>query len=116
MCVSLWTDAISPLCQELLVIHPLIFVFESQVPFHYKITRSLLLAISICYHARLQDREDYEKGVTAEFMVPLRLPGGAAQFRNEVHWYLPTQHLSLSQNQVCRIFCLDMHLLTILPS
>ena len=48
------------------------------------ITRSLVLAISVCYHARLQEREDYEKDVTAQFIAPLSLPGGAAQFRNEV--------------------------------
>jgi len=48
------------------------------------ITRSLLLAISVCYHARLQEREDYEEGVAAQFVAPLGLPGGAAQFRNEI--------------------------------
>ena len=51
------------------------------------ITRSLILAISVCYHARLQEREDYEKGVASQFVFPLRLPGGTAQFRNEIQWY-----------------------------
>ena len=66
------------------------------------ITRSLLLAISVCYHARLQEREDYEKDVTAQFIAPLSLPGGAAQFRNEVHWYLPNQHFTLHHINACR--------------
>ena len=58
------------------------------VPFPDPITRSLLLAISVCYHARLQDREDYEEGVSAQFVAPLGLPGGATQFRKEIQWYL----------------------------
>ena len=58
-----------------------------QPPSPDPITRSLLLAISVCYHARLQDREDYEEGVTAQFVAPLGLPGGAAQFRDEIQWY-----------------------------
>ena len=58
-----------------------------QAPFPDPITRSLLLAISVCYHARLQDREDYEEGVSAQFVAPLGLPGGAAQFRREIQRY-----------------------------
>ena len=75
-------DAISPTC-------PQSFSQElaPQPPSPDAITRSLLLAISVCYHARLQDREDYEEGVTAQFVAPLGLPGGAAQFRDEIQWY-----------------------------
>ena len=63
------------------------------------ITRSLLLAISVCYHARLQDREDYEEGVTAQFVAPLGLPGGAAQFRDEIRWcvFNVTNHLTSTE-------------------
>jgi len=66
------------------------------------ITRSLLLAISVCYHARLQEREDYEEGVAAQFVSPLRLPGGAAQFQNEIRWYY-VPHSSLSCIEACCI-------------
>ena len=59
-----------------------------QPPSPDPITRSLLLAISVCYHARLQDREEYEEGVTAQFVAPLGLPGGAVQFRDEIQWYV----------------------------
>ena len=58
-----------------------------QPAFPDPITRSLLLAISVCYHARLRDREDYEEGVSAQFVAPLGLPGGTAQFRREIQWY-----------------------------
>ena len=50
------------------------------------ITSALVLAVSVCYHARLQDREEYEQLVSSKFVAPLDLPGGAAQFRNEIAW------------------------------
>ena len=86
LCVSLshcLDVSLSLLCYNSLY-HPQIFASQATFPDH--ITRSLLLAISVCYLARLQDRKDYEEGVAAEFMALLWLPGGAAQFRNEVQW------------------------------
>ena len=50
------------------------------------LTRSLILALSVCYHARLSNREDYEEGVAREFAAPLHLPGGVQQFRDEIRW------------------------------
>jgi hypothetical protein len=51
------------------------------------ITTALILAVSVCYHARLQKkRMEYEDRVCAKFVAPLALPGGAAQFRNEIIW------------------------------
>ena len=49
------------------------------------VTRSLVLALSVCYHARLQDRGEYEQGVAQMFTSPLKLEG-ADQFRNEIRW------------------------------
>ena len=52
-----------------------------------KIARALVLSVSVCYHARLQkDRDDYETGVSQQFVNPLSLPGGAERFRNEIRW------------------------------
>ena len=48
--------------------------------------RSLILAVSVCYHARLSDRRDYEQRVAHEFTAPLSLPGGANQFENVIRW------------------------------
>ena len=50
------------------------------------LTRSLVLAVSVCYHARQGDRKEYEEGVANEFTAPLALPGGREQFRNEIRW------------------------------
>ena len=46
------------------------------------VARSLVLAVSVCYHARLQDREEYEEGVAKQFTPPM-LPD---QFRDEIRW------------------------------
>ena len=55
-------------------------------PLSDPVTRSLILALSICYHARLQDRGDYENSISKQFVQPLALPEGAEQFRNEIKW------------------------------
>ena len=51
-----------------------------------KITRALILSLSVCYHARLQNRTEYEEGVSQQFANPLSLPGGDDRFRNEIKW------------------------------
>ena len=50
------------------------------------LTRSLILAISVCYHARLSDRREFEEQIVSEFMPPVALSGGTIQFRNEIKW------------------------------
>lgn len=51
-----------------------------------RITRALILSLSVCYHARLQDRTGYEEEVAKQFENPLSLPGGDKQFRDEIRW------------------------------
>ena len=50
------------------------------------LTRSLILAVSVCYHARLYDREKFEEQIAQQFTAPLAISGGARQFRNEIKW------------------------------
>ena len=57
-----------------------------------KITRALILSLSVCYHARLQDRTDYEEKVSKQFVNPLSLPGGGDRFRNEIRWLAQTPY------------------------
>jgi MoxR-like ATPase len=59
---------------------------EQGLPAVTDITRSLILAVSVCYHARLQDRTEYERGVVRQFKAPLGIPGGVEQFTNEIRW------------------------------
>ena len=49
-------------------------------------TKSLILALSVCYDARMQDRSDYEENVVQQFMEPLHLLHGVEEFRSEVRW------------------------------
>ena len=50
------------------------------------LTRSLILAVSVCYHARLSDRKEYERKVAREFSAPLLLSDGKIEFRNVIRW------------------------------
>ena len=50
------------------------------------IARALVLSLSLCYHARLESRTEYETGVVNCFTGTIALPGGAQQFRNEIRW------------------------------
>lgn len=49
-------------------------------------TRSLILAVSVCYHARLTSRLEFENGVVQQFEHPLKLIG-RDQFCDEIRWY-----------------------------
>ena len=52
------------------------------------LTRSLIFSVSVCYHARLNERKEFEEQIAREFTAPLTLSGGAEQFRNEIRWYI----------------------------
>ena len=71
------------------------------------LTRSLILSISVCYHARLNDREEFEEEIAHEFTAPLTLSGGADQFRNEIRWYVRFSGFSVLVNAYneCCVLC-----------
>ncbi|XP_064403130.1 E3 ubiquitin-protein ligase RNF213-like isoform X2 [Halichondria panicea] len=50
------------------------------------VTIALILSLSVCYRARLQDREPYEEHIAACFNNPLLLHGGDERFRDEIRW------------------------------
>ncbi len=45
-----------------------------------------MLSLSVCYHARLKNREEYEEGVAEYFIGAIELVGGPQQFRDEIRW------------------------------
>ena len=52
------------------------------------LTRALVLAIGICYHAKLQERrEEYRTVVARSFKAPCLLPGGHKQIHREISRY-----------------------------
>ncbi|XP_071137099.1 E3 ubiquitin-protein ligase rnf213-alpha-like [Mytilus edulis] len=48
------------------------------------VTRSLVLALGVCYHACLKNREEYRETVATYFTQPLRLVGGADGIEEEI--------------------------------
>ena len=52
------------------------------------VTRSLVLALGVCYHACLKNREQYREAVARYFTPPLLLPGGADQIEEEILKYV----------------------------
>ncbi|RMX46188.1 hypothetical protein pdam_00007847 [Pocillopora damicornis] len=49
------------------------------------LTRALVLAIGVCYHAKLQERrEEYRTVVARSFKAPCLLPGGEKQIHREI--------------------------------
>ena len=57
---------------------------DSITPF----TRALVLAIGVCYHAKLEERrEEYRIVVARSFKAPCLLPGGHKQIHREISRY-----------------------------
>ncbi|CAG2214565.1 RNF213 [Mytilus edulis] len=48
------------------------------------VTRCLVLAIGICYHACLKDRKAYREAIAGYFTYPLVLPGGPDDIEQEI--------------------------------
>ena len=46
----------------------------------------------MCYHARLQDRRDFEEEIAGLFIEPLALPRGVDDFRDEIRWLVNYVH------------------------
>jgi len=49
------------------------------------VTRSLVLALGVCYHACLQNREAYRNCVATHFQGNLELPNGARTILDEIN-------------------------------
>ena len=50
------------------------------------ITRSLILALGVCYHACLKTRPQYRAHIARHFRAPCQLPGGEDQIEEEIKW------------------------------
>ena len=48
------------------------------------VVRRLIMAVAVCYHARLQERDDFENSIVNEFLPPFVIPEGRLQFINEI--------------------------------
>ena len=52
------------------------------------ITRSLILALGVCYHACLRTREAYRRTIAPHFRPPCALMGGEKQILDEIETYV----------------------------
>ncbi|XP_071122875.1 E3 ubiquitin-protein ligase RNF213-like [Mytilus edulis] len=48
------------------------------------VTRSLVLALGVCYHSCLKKRQQFREAVAKHFVAPLSLPGGADQIEEDI--------------------------------
>ena len=46
------------------------------------------MAVAVCYHAKLQDRKQFEKVIVQSFQPPYHIPGGRQQFVEEIFMYV----------------------------
>ena len=69
------------------------------------IARALVLALSVCYHARLQNRAEYEEGVATHFRDPIQLVGGAQQFRDEIRWCVALTNVETGLESAFKALC-----------
>ena len=45
------------------------------------------MAVAVCYHARLQERNQFEEVIIKTFEPPYHIPGGRKQFVEEIFMY-----------------------------
>ena len=48
-------------------------------------TRMLVLALGVCYHACLQKRAEYREHISQKFQPPLTLPDGPQTIADEIN-------------------------------
>ena len=42
------------------------------------------MAVAVCYHARLQERNEFETSIVQHFLPPFAIPGGQERFSDEI--------------------------------
>ncbi|XP_060586365.1 E3 ubiquitin-protein ligase rnf213-alpha-like [Ruditapes philippinarum] len=69
------------------------------------ITRSLMLALGVCYHACLKTRPQYRAHIAPKFRAPCHLPGGADQIQEEIEKCQEVflDHVHLEKNIACNM-------------
>ena len=91
-----------------------------QLPQLEYLTRSFILALGVCYQARLRERRPFLEYISQRFRAPCNVPGGAEQIEREItncqqifldELELPPQiakNHALSENVFMMIVCIDL--------
>ncbi|KAL4233165.1 hypothetical protein ACF0H5_007850 [Mactra antiquata] len=86
------------------------------------ITRSLILALGVCYHACLKTRPQYRQHIARYFRAPCNLPGGEDQMKDEIescqevfldHVYLEkniARNMALKENVFMMVVCIELRI------
>ncbi|XP_060597648.1 E3 ubiquitin-protein ligase rnf213-alpha-like, partial [Ruditapes philippinarum] len=86
------------------------------------ITRSLILAVGICYHACLKTRQQYREHISRYFTSPCELHGGEEQIQEEIencqevfldHVHLEkniARNMALRENVFMMIVCIELRI------
>ncbi|XP_060594302.1 E3 ubiquitin-protein ligase rnf213-alpha-like, partial [Ruditapes philippinarum] len=86
------------------------------------ITRSLILALGVCYHACLKTRPQYRAHIAPRFRAPCHLPGGADQIQEEIekcqevfldHVHLEkniARNMALRENVFMMVVCIELRI------
>lgn len=64
------------------------------------LTRSLVLALGVCYHARLSNRAEYRKAVARHFVPPADLKEGADAMEKEIVWLVHSNFSKRKKSQL----------------
>ncbi|XP_053396018.1 E3 ubiquitin-protein ligase rnf213-alpha-like [Mercenaria mercenaria] len=86
------------------------------------ITRSLVLALGVCYHACLKNRNEYREYIAQFFRAPCQISGGAEQIRREIeccqdvfldHVQLEdniARNMALKENVFMMVVCIELRI------
>lgn len=88
---------------NLLYCIPLWFNFQQPPAPVSSMTKAFILALNVCYTARLLQRDEFEKGLVLKLQPRstknLVVPGGIDQLRNEIFWYV--EYIYVEEHNEC---------------
>ncbi|XP_062570768.1 E3 ubiquitin-protein ligase rnf213-alpha-like isoform X2 [Saccostrea cucullata] len=82
-----FTDSDTETSEDEVVVHEFVQTFVHKgfkTRDHERITRSIILALGVCYHASLKNREVYRNHISGYFRHPLNLQSGGRQIEKEI--------------------------------
>ena len=123
MIVLVWFYHIREILQEAMVAkHRESLSPEDTLPPLDSVTRALVLALGVCYQARLHDRRSFLNAMVGHFRAPCLVPGGLEQLAREIkhcqevfldELELPPQiarNHALSENVFMMVVCINLRI------
>lgn len=102
-----WCALVSPWWLEVDLNFNHIVIFKCRFQAPNDVTRALILALGVCYHAGLHNRLEYRECVARKFRDPCSFQGGHVTMLNEITWYVLSTHILNIQQYWMR--CIHIH-------